>query len=96
METLKVEVWRGTEDGKYQAFEVPRRASQTVLDVVTHIQRFMDPTLAYRFAGSPSGDIDRRALRFYDRFVFPVSRWSDRVLKRVIGKNVLVVAERRA
>jgi 2-polyprenyl-3-methyl-5-hydroxy-6-metoxy-1,4-benzoquinol methylase len=53
-------------------------------------------TLAYRFAGSASGDIDRRALRFYDRFVFPVSRWSDRILKRVIGKNVLVVAERRA
>jgi len=29
---------------------VPRRESQTVLDVVTHIQRFLDPTLAYRFA----------------------------------------------
>ena len=53
-------------------------------------------TLAYRFAGSAGGAIDRRALRFYDRFVFPVSRWSDRALKRVIGKNVLVVAERRA
>jgi len=53
-------------------------------------------TLAYRFVGSSSGDIDRRALRFYDRFVFPISRWSDRALKRFIGKNVLVVAERRA
>jgi len=50
VETLKVEVWRGGADGKYQSFEVPRRASQTVLDVVTHIQRFVDPTLAYRFA----------------------------------------------
>jgi len=29
---------------------VPRHASQTVLDVVTHIQRALDPTLAYRFA----------------------------------------------
>jgi fumarate reductase iron-sulfur subunit len=29
---------------------VPRSASQTVLDVVTHIQRHLDPTLAYRFA----------------------------------------------
>jgi fumarate reductase iron-sulfur subunit len=47
---LKVEVWRGGADGKYQAFEVPRQASQTVLDVVTHIQRFVDPSLAYRFA----------------------------------------------
>ena len=50
MEHLKVDVWRGAAEGAYQRFEVPRRASQTVLDVVTHIQRFLDPTLAYRFA----------------------------------------------
>jgi len=29
---------------------VPREESQTVLDVVTHIQRHLDATLAYRFA----------------------------------------------
>jgi fumarate reductase iron-sulfur subunit len=29
---------------------VPRRTSQTVLDVVTYVQRELDPTLAYRFA----------------------------------------------
>jgi fumarate reductase iron-sulfur subunit len=29
---------------------VPRLDAQTVLDVVTHIQRRLDPTLAYRFA----------------------------------------------
>ena len=48
--TLRVRVWRGQEEGEYQAFEVPRFESQTVLDVVTHIQRDLDPTLAYRFA----------------------------------------------
>ncbi len=48
--TLSVRVWRGGSVGKYQEFEVPRHASQTVLDVVTHIQRALDPTLAYRFA----------------------------------------------
>jgi len=47
---LQVRVWRGGKDGAFQAFEVPRRESQTVLDVVTHIQRHIDPTLAYRFA----------------------------------------------
>ncbi len=47
---LRVAVWRGGADGAFQAFEVPRRAHQTVLDVVTHIQRHIDPTLAYRFA----------------------------------------------
>ena len=50
MSTLSVRVWRGTESGRFQSFEVPRLASQTVLDVVTHIQRALDPTLSYRFA----------------------------------------------
>lgn len=47
---LRVRVWRGDERGDYQVFDVPRQASQTVLDVVTHIQRHVDPTLAYRYA----------------------------------------------
>ncbi|MFY9314000.1 MAG: succinate dehydrogenase/fumarate reductase iron-sulfur subunit [Burkholderiales bacterium] len=50
MSSLKVQVWRGGAQGAFQAFDVPRHASQTVLDVVTHIQRALDPTLAYRFA----------------------------------------------
>jgi fumarate reductase iron-sulfur subunit len=48
--TLNVSVWRGQESGGYQVFDVPRLASQTVLDVVTFIQRELDPTLAYRYA----------------------------------------------
>jgi fumarate reductase iron-sulfur subunit len=48
--TLSISVWRGQESGRYQEFEVPRLASQTVLDVVTFIQRELDPTLAYRYA----------------------------------------------
>jgi fumarate reductase iron-sulfur subunit len=53
MSTLSVRVWRGGPDtgaGRFAAYEVPRRPAQTVLDVVTHIQRWIDPTLAYRFA----------------------------------------------
>ncbi len=50
VKALCVSAWRGGAEGHFQEFDVPRRASQTVLDVVTHIQRFMDPTLAYRFA----------------------------------------------
>jgi fumarate reductase iron-sulfur subunit len=44
---VRVFVKRGD---SYQEFEVPRQPSQTVLDVVTYIQRVLDPTLAYRFA----------------------------------------------
>ena len=49
-ETMEVRVWRGGEEGEYESFDVPRRDSQTVLDIVTWIQRYADPTLAYRFA----------------------------------------------
>jgi fumarate reductase iron-sulfur subunit len=44
---LKVLVKRSS---GFQEFEVPRHPSQTVLDVVTYIQRALDPTLAYRYA----------------------------------------------
>lgn len=44
---LTVRIRRG--DG-FQAFTVARRSAQTILDVVTEIQREQDPTLAYRFA----------------------------------------------
>jgi fumarate reductase iron-sulfur subunit len=49
-EILTVEVWRGADTGSFQTFEVPRRQNQTILDVVTEIQRTQDPTLSYRFA----------------------------------------------
>lgn len=47
---LQVDIWRGTETGSFQPFAVPRREHQTVLDVVTEIQREQDATLSYRFA----------------------------------------------
>ena len=43
-------VWRGREEGGFAEYAVPRRESQTVLDVVTFIQRKLDATLAYRYA----------------------------------------------
>ena len=49
-ETLAVEVWRGRDEGQFETFEVPHRESQTVLDVVTWIQRNAESALAYRFA----------------------------------------------
>ena len=47
---LQVSVWRGAAEGRYVDYEVPRQTSQTVLDVVTYIQRKLDSTLAYRYA----------------------------------------------
>ncbi|MEM6680533.1 MAG: 2Fe-2S iron-sulfur cluster-binding protein, partial [Pseudomonadota bacterium] len=50
-ETRAVSVWRGDETGgAFETFEVPAYESQTVLDLVSWIQHYADPTLTYRFA----------------------------------------------
>lgn len=48
---LEVAVWQGDRaGGAMRAYSVPQRPSQTVLDVVTWIQRNVEPGLSYRFA----------------------------------------------
>lgn len=48
---IRVRVWRGDQTGgALQQYKVPVRTSQTVLDVVSWIQRKLDPSLSYRFA----------------------------------------------
>lgn len=47
---LNVSLWRGGQDGRFESCQVPMYESQTVLDVVTWVQRHIDPTLSYRFA----------------------------------------------
>ena len=48
---MTASVWRGgSEGGAFVQYDVPRQRSQTVLDVVTWIQRNRDPKLTYRFA----------------------------------------------
>jgi len=48
--TLQVRIWRGRDDGAFHAYRIPARDNQTVLDVVTEVQRRHEPALAYRFA----------------------------------------------
>ena len=48
---LQVGVWRGdTSGGRLVIYQVPQQPSQTILDVVTWIQREQDPQLSYRFS----------------------------------------------
>ena len=48
---IAVRVWRGTPvGGHFEEFQVPQQSSQTILDVVTWIQRHLDAGLSYRFA----------------------------------------------
>ena len=48
--SLRVDIWRGGEDGWLDSFNVPRQPSQTILDVVTYVQRKLDASLSYRFS----------------------------------------------
>lgn len=47
---LTVRISRGTDGARFSSYSVPWRDNQTVLDVVTEIQRTQEPTLSYRFA----------------------------------------------
>ncbi len=90
MSMLSVRVWRsgaGVSGGSFVAYDVPRRPAQTVLDVVTHIQRRIDATLAYRFScrvgmcGSCAMTVNGRA------------RWTCRThVATVIGSGSLEIA----
>ncbi len=48
--TISVQIWRGKASGGLKSYSLPQRDNQTVLDVVTEIQRTQEPSLAYRFA----------------------------------------------
>ena len=49
----------------------------------------------YRLVDRGDGEINRGALAAYDRFVFPISRILDRIVGRLFGKNVVVLARRQ-
>jgi SAM-dependent methyltransferase len=50
--------------------------------------------LAFRALGPSSGALDGGAVRFYDRWIFPLSRLLDVALARVAGKNLILYARR--
>ena len=48
---LTVSLWRGGEDGRYERYSVPLGENQTVLDVVTWVQRNLDSLLEVTVSG---------------------------------------------
>jgi fumarate reductase iron-sulfur subunit len=85
-ETLTARIWRGKDQGEFVDYTVPWRENQTVLDVVTWVQRHAEPSLAYRFAcrvgvcGSCAMTVNGRP------------RWTCRShVRRVVEDGVLVI-----
>ena len=50
--------------------------------------------LAYRGVGDRSGQLDERAVKLYDRILFPSSRRLDYFAQRFFGKNLVLIARR--
>ncbi len=52
-------------------------------------------TLLYKLIGSRQGDIAPQSLKFYDKFVFPLSRFLDKLTcGKILGKNILLCAKK--
>lgn len=53
-------------------------------------------TLLFKLIGNSSGDVNRSLLRFYDRWLFPLSRLLDIAVGRWLGKNLLLIGRKPA
>ncbi len=51
-------------------------------------------SLIYLLINRKEGNINPEGLRFYDQFIFPVSRFFDHFSRFFIGKNLLIVARK--
>lgn len=51
-------------------------------------------TLVYKLIGSSQGDINEGQVKFYDRWLFPLSLVLDRFLGRLLGKNIVVYCKK--
>jgi SAM-dependent methyltransferase len=52
-------------------------------------------SLLFKYIGSKQGEISPTQLQFYDKWVFPVSKFLDIFLRYFLGKNLLVIAKKR-
>ncbi|WP_084436537.1 class I SAM-dependent methyltransferase [Aldersonia kunmingensis] len=91
---VKVEHYR-----RYRRTQLNRILRNAGLDIVA--SRYCDPigffaTLTYKVMGRSDGTINPRALKLYDRAVFPLSKALHGVTGKLFGKNVLVVATKPA
>lgn len=53
-------------------------------------------TLLYKLIGSRQGDIAPQSLKFYDKFIFPLSRLFDKItFGKILGKNICIKVEKK-
>lgn len=53
-------------------------------------------TLLYKLIGSRQGDISPKSLKFYDKFIFPLSLFLDKITQgKILGKNVWIMVKKK-
>lgn len=53
-------------------------------------------SLVFKYVGNDRGDLNRKALSLFDTYIFPLSRFFDRFVASWFGKNLIIVASRKA
>ena len=87
---LRVYIWHGSDEGEFRSYDIAQQDNQTVLDIVTEIQRNHAPELAYRFA-CRVGVCGSCAMTVND-----IPRWTCRThVKHVINDDTLTIAPLR-
>lgn len=80
---------------RYTRSELESKVQQAGF-VVTHWEYFDSlgyfVALLYRLLDRGQGRLPEGAVRFFDSVVFPISRLTDKFLKRILGKNIFLVA----
>ena len=80
---------------RYSKTELRHKLSNAGFEI--HQSRYADSVgffaaLIYKALGKGDGTVNRMALKFYDRWLFPLSRLLDVIANQFIGKNVYVRA----
>lgn len=52
--------------------------------------------LLFKMTSNKDGNVNRTALKLYDRLVFPISMAVDMIARRWFGKNLLLLARKRS
>jgi SAM-dependent methyltransferase len=82
---------------RYQKTELINKVTSSNLRIIN--LEYVDflgvfATLVFKLVGNRSGKLNRRSILFYDRLIFPLSALLDRLFCKLLGKNLLLVAEK--
>lgn len=81
-----------------------RYSKSTLKPLVTNLKtldfRYVDSigffaALFYKLTADQKGSLSPKAVHFYDRYLFPLSRWLDKLFQSSFGKNLLYVGKKQ-